>query len=167
MMIIRDETPADVDAIADVTIEAFKSLAISSKTEQFIIRELRAAHALAVSLVAVMGECVVGHVAFSPVTISDGSLGWYGLGPISVLPEYQRKGIGKALVEAGLSRLHSLQAQGCCLVGDPRYYQRFGFRSIPGLNYEGIPPEYVLALPLGDRLPQGILEFHEAFQARN
>jgi putative acetyltransferase len=165
MMLIRDELPADVDAITDVTVEAFKTLAISSKTEQFIIRELRAAHALAVSLVAEMGGRVVGHVAFSPIVISDGSQGWYGLGPIAVLPEYQRNGVGKALVEAGLSRLHKLQAQGCCLVGDPRYYKRFGFRSIPGLIYEGIPPEYVLALPLGGSIPQGILTFHEAFQA--
>jgi putative acetyltransferase len=165
MLLVRDETPADIDAIADVTVEAFKSLAISSKTEQFIIRELRAVNALTLSLVAEIEGQVVGHVAFSPVEISDGSESWYGLGPLSVLPESQRKGIGKALVEAGLSRLHTLRAQGCCLVGDPRYYNRFGFRSIPGLVYEGIPQEYVLALPLIATIPQGAVTFHKAFQA--
>ena len=83
-MNIRDETLADVDAITEVTIAAFKTLAISSKTEQFIVRALRDAGALTVSLVAEIDGRVVGHIAFSPVTISDGSIGWYGLGPISV-----------------------------------------------------------------------------------
>lgn len=163
-MIIRDETPADADAITDVTVAAFKTLAISSKTEQFIVKALRAADVLTISLVAEIGGQVLGHVAFSPVTISDGSEGWYGLGPISVLPGHQRCGIGKSLVEAGLSRLHTLGAQGCCLVGDPAYYNRFGFRSVPGLQYEGIPQEYVLALPLRDHIPRGTITFHEAFQ---
>jgi putative acetyltransferase len=164
-MIIRDEIPADVDAITDVTVAAFRALVISSKTEQFIVKALRSAGVLTISLVAEIDNRVVGHAAFSPVAISDGSPNWYGLGPISVLPEYQRKGIGKALVETGLTRLQKLQAQGCCLVGDPGYYQRFGFRNIPGLIYEGIPQEYVLALRLGGNIPQGTVSFHEAFQA--
>jgi putative acetyltransferase len=109
-MIIRDEIPADVDAITDVTVAAFRALVISSKTEQFIVKALRSAGVLTISLVAEIDNRVVGHAAFSPVAISDGSPNWYGLGPISVLPEYQRKGIGKALVETGLTRLQKLQA---------------------------------------------------------
>lgn len=143
-VVIRDETDADVSAITEVTIAAFKPLEISHQTEQYIIEALRAAKALAVSLVAEVEGRVVGHIAFSPVTISDGSRNWYGLGPVSVLPDYQRKGVGKALISEGLSRLKALKAQGCCLVGHPGYYQRFGFQNTPGLATAG---EHVLFLP--------------------
>src|SRR5512137_1225836 len=146
-IVIRNEMPDDVCAIAEVTIAAFKTLEISQHTEQFIIAALRAAQALTVSLVAETAGRVIGHIAFSPVTISDGSPDWYGLGPISVVPELQRQGIGKALMNEGLSRLKALGAKGCALVGDPGYYKRFGFRNIPELVYEGIPQEYFMALP--------------------
>jgi putative acetyltransferase len=69
--------------------------------------------------------CVVGHIAFSPVTLSDGTRNWYGLGPVSVLPAYQRQGIGRALIWEGLSRLKEMNARGCCLVGHPDYYPMF------------------------------------------
>jgi len=108
---------------------------------------------------------VVGHIAFSPVTISDGSIGWYGLGPVSVLPEYQKQGIGESLVNKGLSLLKAMGGKGCALVGDPAYYQRFGFRNIPDLVHEGIPQEVFLALPFTENVPQGMVIFHEAFLA--
>lgn len=164
-IIIRDETEADVAAITEVTIAAFKTLKISNHTEQFIIEALRAARALSLSLVAEAGGRVVGHIAFSPVTISDGSTDWYGLGPVSVLPEYQGKGIGSALIREGLARLKALKAQGCCLVGHPEYYPRFGFRNIPGLGVEGVPAEVFFALPFGEHTPQGTVAFHAAFKA--
>jgi putative acetyltransferase len=90
-IIIRPENEADVRAITEVTVSAFKTLAISNHTEQFIIVALRAAKALTVSLVAEVDRRVVGHIAFSPVSISDGTQNWYGLGPVSVLPAYQRQ----------------------------------------------------------------------------
>src|SRR5512136_2407212 len=96
-IVIRSETEADVNAITGVTIAAFKTLEISNHTEQFIVAALRAAKALTLSLVAEADGRVIGHIAFSPVSISDGTPNWYGLGPVSVLPEHQRKGIGKAL----------------------------------------------------------------------
>jgi len=120
---------------------------------------------LTISLVAEIDGQVVGHIAFSPVTISDGSIGWYGLGPVSVLPEYQKKGIGKSLINKGLSMLKGLAGQGCTLVGDPNYYKRFGFRNIPDLVYEGIPQEVFLVLPFAENVPQGIVLFHEGFLA--
>lgn len=163
--IIRDETRADEHAIDDVTVAAFEALPVSSHTEQFIVRALRAAKALTVSLVAELDGCVVGHVAFSPVTLSDGTTRWYGLGPVSVLPQYQRRGIGQALIREGLSRLQALQARGCCLVGHPGYYRRFGFGNVPGLVYEGVPPEVFFALSFDGRVPRGTVTFHEAFQA--
>ena len=164
-IVIRPEAPADVPAITQVTIAAFKTLEISGHTEQFIILALRAAQALTLSLVAEIDGRVIGHIAFSPVTLSGGTPGWVGLGPLSVLPEHQRKGIGSALVEAGLSRLKEMNAQGCCLVGHPGYYGRFGFENPSGLFLEGVPPEAFFALSFGGPIPRGTVAFHAAFQA--
>jgi len=164
-IVIRDETNADVGMIAGVTIAAFKTLKISNHTEQFIIEALRAAKALTVSLVAEVDGHVIGHIAFSPVTISDGTRNWYGLGPVSVLPEYQRMGIGKALIQEGLSRLKDLDAKGCCLVGHPQYYRKFRFENVAGLVHEGVPQEVFFALSFDGRFPRGNVTFHEGFKA--
>lgn len=120
---------------------------------------------LTVSLVAEIDGRVVGHIALSPVTISDGAAGWYGLGPVSVLPDFQKQGIGKSLVNEGLSLLKEIGGQGCALVGDPSYYERFGFKNYPELVHEGIPQEVFLALPLTENVPKGIVLFHEGFAA--
>ena len=106
---------------------------------------------------------VVGHVALSPVSISDGSAGWYGLGPISVKPELQRSGIGILLMQAALRLLRERGAAGCVLVGDPAYYSRFGFTPEPGLVLPDVPQDYFQALPFGASLPRGVVTFHEAF----
>jgi putative acetyltransferase len=166
-MIIRKETVADIEEIAEVTIAAFNTLPISNHTEQFIINALRAADALSISLVAEINGRIVGHIAFSPITISDGSTDWYGLGPVSVLPDYHKQGIGKSLVNAGLFLLKELGGQGCALVGDPNFYQKFGFRNFPELVHEGIPQEVFLALPFTAKVPQGIVMFHEGFLANS
>ena len=164
-VVIRPETAADVDAITEVTVAAFKTLEISNHTEQFIVAALRVAGALTVSLVAELDGRVVGHIAFSPVTISDGTRDWYGLGPVSVLPAHQRQGIGKALIREGLSRLRDLHARGCCLVGHPDYYRKFGFENVPGLVVEGVPQEVFFALSFDGPMPQGSVVFHDAFRA--
>ena len=164
-IVIRDETADDAGVITEVTIAAFETLEISNQTEQFIIAALRTAKALTISLVAEMDGRVVGHIAFSPVTISDGTRNWYGLGPVSVLPAYQRQGIGKALIEEGLSRLKEMKAQGCCLVGHADYYGRFGFKHTAGLGHQGVPEEAFFALSFGGHIPQGTVAFHEAFAA--
>jgi len=162
---IRNETSADVSAISEVTIAAFNTLEISNHTEQFIIEALRAGNALTVSLVAEMDGRVIGHIAFSPVTISDGTPDWYGLGPVSVSPEYQRQGIGKALIREGLAQLREMHARGCCLVGHPEYYKKFGFDNVPELVHEGVPPEVFLAMSFDGNIPQGTVAFHEGFKA--
>jgi putative acetyltransferase len=164
-IVIRNEIESDIKAISEVTKAAFENLPISNHTEQFIINALRDANALTISLVAVAGKKVVGHIAFSPVTISDSSPAWYGLGPISVLPELQKQGIGKSLVHEGLSSLESLGAKGCVLVGDPNYYERFGFTSLPNLVTDGVPQENVLALPFEERKTSGTVVFHDGFAA--
>jgi len=164
-VVIRSETDADVSAIRDVTTAAFKTLEISTHTEQFIIEALRAANALKVSLVAELDGHVIGHIAFSPVTISDDTRNWYGLGPVSVLPGYQRQGIGSALILEGLSRLKAMNAKGCCLVGHPDYYRKFGFKHMPGLVVDGVPPEVFFALSFDTYTPQGAVTFHDGFKA--
>jgi putative acetyltransferase len=166
-MIIRKETAADIDAINEVTIEAFNTLPISQHTEQFIIKALRKAGVLTISLVAEMNGRVVGHIAFSPIIISDGTAGWFGLGPISVLPKYHRQGIGTAMMNEGLAELKKLGAKGCALVGDPNYYHRFGFKNVPQLIHEGIPQEVFLILPFTKNIPKGTVTFHESFMARS
>lgn len=162
-MIIRKETQSDVGAIFDITKVAFENHPYSNNTEQYIINALRAANALTVSLVAEIDGKLVGHIAFSPVTFSDGSENWYGLGPISVLPDYQKQGIGTKLVNEGLSLLKALGAEGCVLVGDPNYYKRFGFSSPDGLQYKGVPQENFLALSFCNKIPAGVVHFHQAF----
>jgi putative acetyltransferase len=164
-MILRKETVADIEAISEVTITAFKNHPISKQTEQFIINALRDADALTISLVAEIDGRIVGHIAFSPIIISDGTKDWYGLGPISVLPEYQKQGIGKSLINEGLSSLKEIGGKGCALVGDPNYYKRLGFRNFPELVHEGIPQEVFLVLPFNDKVPQGTVVFHEGFMA--
>jgi putative acetyltransferase len=165
-MIIRHETESDIDAIFEVTKAAFEHHPISQHTEQYIVNALRAAHALAVSLVADVDGRVVGHIAFSPLALSDGSCDWYGVGPLSVLPACQKQGIGKSLVREGLSLLKARGAQGFVLVGDPNYYERFGFKSYPGLTHEGVPQQYVLALPRVGTVPRGAAIFHQGFWAK-
>ena len=164
-VLIRDEQPADIPVISEVTLAAFETMEISNHTEQFIVEALRAAKALAISLVAEVDGRVVGHIAFSPVTKSDGTKNWYGLGPVSVHPDFQRQGIGKALIHEGLSRLRNLGAKGCCLVGHPEYYRQFGFENVEGLILEGVPKDVFFVLSLDGSIPQGSVMFHEAFNA--
>ena len=164
-MIIRNELESDIETISSVTKAAFESCPYGNHTEEFIVKALRADNALTVSLVAEAGWKLVGHIAFSPVTISDGSQNWYGLGPISVLPEFQKQGIGKSLIQEGLSLLKAKGAKGCVLVGDPKYYERFGFRNISGLVLNDVPQEYFLALPFEKSNTHGVVVFHQGFAA--
>jgi putative acetyltransferase len=131
IMSIRKEKNADFESITNITIEAFKNHPISRQTEHFIVNALRSAGVLTISLVAEIDGQVVGHIAFSPITISDGTKDWCGMGPVSVLPNYQKQGIGKALVNKGLSLLKDMGAQGCALVGPPDYYKKFNFKNYP------------------------------------
>lgn len=163
---IRPETPADIAAIEAVTVAAFRDATHTSHTEQFIVNALRRAGQLAVSLVAEADGRIVGHVAVSPVTISDGATGWFGLGPISVLPEHQGRGIGSRLMREALRTLQESGAAGCVLLGEPGYYGRFGFRAEPDLVLPDVPPEYFQALAFRGPLPRGTVQYHEAFNAQ-
>lgn len=165
-MKIRKEEKNDLEAIFNLTQEAFKNHPYSQHTEQLIVNALRAADALTISLVCEKNGTIIGHIAFSPVTISDSSPEWYALGPVSVLPKFQRQGVGKALIQEGLRLLKSLKAQGCVLVGEPEYYQKFGFKNFPDLIYEGVPQPYVLALPFHQKVAHGSVTHHPAFSVK-
>lgn len=166
-MIIRPETTTDIEAIANVEWAAFEHdphrAAGTGPTEHLIVGALRADGALSVSLVADDEGNVVGHVACSPVLIDGTWRQWYGLGPIGVRPDRQRRGIGGALVRAAIAQLRDASAAGVVLVGDPAFYGRFGFRPDPRLRLDGFPPEYVLVLPLIDPCPSGAVTYHAAF----
>lgn len=163
-MIVRSEKPADIEAITEVTKAACEDHSFSLQTEHFIINDLRAAGALTISLVAEVGGLVVGHIAFSPVTISDGTKNWYALGPLSVLPEYQGRRIGAALVSNGLAMLKSMGSNGCASVGLLAYFSRFGFKNYSQLIHEGVPQEVFVAKSLAGWVPNGTVEFHQAFK---
>lgn len=144
---------------------AFLNAPHTSHTEQFIVNALRQAGKLTLSLVADAGGEVIGHVAVSPVAISDGAIAWFGLGPISVLPEHQRQGVGSRLMREALRILREQDAAGCVLLGDPGYYSRFGFQADPNLTLLNVPPEYFLAITFGSSRPRGTVSYHEAFNA--
>lgn len=166
---LRHETPDDIAAIEAVTAAAFANAPHTSHTEQLIVRALRAANELTLSIVAEEHGQVVGHVALSPVMITDPqgrqAEGWYGLGPISVLPPRQGQGIGSRLMEQALSELRAMRAAGCVLLGDPEYYARFGFQAHAGLQLPGVPLGYFMALALHGPAPEGIAHYSDAFNA--
>lgn len=162
-MIVRPEQPADIDAIRTLTETAFRTAPHAGGTEPIIIDRLRAAGALTLSLVAALDGVIVGHVAFSPVTVSDGGAGWYGLGPISVDPAQQGKGIGGRLVREGLQQLKALGATGCVLLGDPAYYGRFGFETDSKLTLDGVPPEYFMRVAFSPVYGGGTVSYHPGF----
>ena len=162
-MMIRPERTDDVDAIRALTELAFRTAQHADGTEHLIIDRLRAAGALTLSLVAETNGTIVGHVAFSPVTLSDGTEGWYGLGPIAVDPDRQGAGVGGALVREGLAGLKAGRAAGCVLLGEPAYYGRFGFAPNPKLTLDGVPPEYFMALAFSPVYGGGTVSYHPGF----
>jgi putative acetyltransferase len=107
---------------------------------------------------------IVGHVAFSPARPDDGSSGWYTLGPVSVDPAFQRRGIGRGLITEGLRTLASRNASGCIVLGDTRYYTRLGFVAAPNHAPAGEPKEYFMVLGLRSSIPTGTINFHDAFR---
>lgn len=165
---IREENAKDIAHIHRITEQAFLNAPHADHTEQFIVQALRKSHALTISLVAEADNEVIGHVAISPVNVSDGAIGWFGLGPISVLPEFQGQGVGSMLMRESLVALEAMSAAaGCVVLGDPNYYSRFGFKVISGLIFPGVPAEYFQALSFDGQFPQGEVAYQEAFSAQS
>lgn len=162
---LRPERPDDAAAIHEVTRRAFLGAPHAAGTEAHIVDALREAGALTLSLVAEEDDRIVGHVAISPVSVDErDDLGWFGLGPLSVAPERQRRGVGSALVRAALGQLRERGATGCVLLGDPAYYHRFGFVAAAPLLLPGVPPEYFQAVTFRGSRPAGVVRYHSAFE---
>lgn len=142
--IIRQECPADYDAIHDLTRWAFQGRPYAGGDEQDVIDRLRATDALTLSLVAEDQGGLSGQITFSPAINSDGSQPWFALGPVSVTPERQNQGIGGELIRQGLARIKALGALGCILTGNPEYYRRFGFTLAADLVPEAESAEYFM-----------------------
>lgn len=148
MVTIREEKPGDIKAIRHVNEQAF-----GQENESAIIERLRKRGVLTISLVAVRDGEIVGHIAFSPVVIDSEGLSFkaIALGPMAVLPIYQRREIGSQMVRAGLKECRRLGYEIVVLVGHPDYYPRFGFTpAIPkgiGCEFE-VPEEAWMLLEL-------------------
>lgn len=161
---IRRERRGDEAPIAEVTAAAFAGHPHSDGSEPAIVARLRASGELTFSLVAVDEDgVIVGHLAFSAVTIGDDTCDWYGLGPVSVAPASQRRGIGSALVRKGLAQIEAHGAAGCVVRGEPEYYGRFGFAHDPALTYPGPPAKYFQRLLLRGEAPRGEVRYSPAF----
>jgi predicted N-acetyltransferase YhbS len=162
---VRPESAEDIGAIHSLTREAFRNAEHSSFTEQFITDALRNSGMLTISLVAVDQGRIVGHLAMSPVTLSDATGGWYGLGPVAVSPARQCEGIGSLLILRALDTLRQQGAQGCVVLGEPRYYSRFGFEPTASLILPGVPATYFQALAFVGQTPTAQVHYHDSFDS--
>ena len=163
-MKIRTERLGDERAIYRLTEAAFTGHPHSEGTEPAIVDALRADGDLALSVVAEVDGEIVGHVAFSRAVLSTGEQGWFALGPISVDPERQGRGIGRALVEAGAAHWREAGAKGVVLLGDPALYGRFGFVRDTPLHIEGPLAGYFQVLPFTSEIPAASVTFAPAFE---
>jgi putative acetyltransferase len=164
-MLIRSEEPKDYPGIYAVNASAFETPA-----EANLVEALRKEISPIISLVAEENEAIVGHILFSPVTLSGhAELKIMGLGPMAVVPAHQHNGIGSALVRAGVERCKELGYGAAVVLGHRGYYPRFGFT--PSIDY-GIRSEYdvpqdvfmVMELQPGYlRGATGIIQYHAAF----
>ena len=165
---LRSERSGDRALISRIVRRAFWEAPHTGHNEVAVVLGLRQAGALSLSLLLEAEGQAVGYVAVSPVTLSDGSPGWYGIGPVAILPEWQRQGLGSTLMEKvleALSSSSSLDARGVVLLGDPAFYTRFGFRPVPGLTLPGFPEAYFMARVLRGEIPSATVAYHAAFEA--
>lgn len=165
-MLIRDETPSDYDAV-----RALNEAAFGTDTEARLVDALREQASPLVSLIAEQDGAIVGHILFSPVTLSGhDDLKIMGLAPMAVTPARQRQGIGSSLVGAGLERCRTLGAGAVVVLGHPAFYPRFGF--VPstrfGIDCEyGVPEDAFMVVELEPeflRGASGTIRYHAAFR---
>lgn len=122
MPLIREEHPEDAEPVREILIAAF-----GRESEARLVERLRASGKIACALVAEEKGRVLGHVAFSAIAIGEDRISALSMAPLSVMPAFQRLGIGSALASAGLERLRQEKQQRVLVLGDPAYYLRFGF----------------------------------------
>ena len=155
-MEIRTELPEDATAIHKLNAAAF-----GRGDEAALVDALRAVKALTLSLVAIEEGRIVGHIAFSPVTIGSEhrTMNAVGLGPMAVAPERQQSGIGTQLVETGMAELRKLGHTVVVVLGNPEFYSRFGFVSARHfcIHWEiEVPDDVFMIKELSEHALQGI-----------
>jgi putative acetyltransferase len=164
MIEIRDEQPDDVGAVREVNRQAF-----DQEQEGRIVDALREHGGALLSLVAMADGGVVGHIMFSPLTV--GLVVGAALGPMAVLPAYQRQGVGSRLVERGIERLRHSGCPFVVVIGHPEFYPRFGFRPAGayGLTCEWDVPAAPFMVTILDPAVSGLLagraEYRTEFSA--
>lgn len=158
-MEIRQEKSSDIDEVRRLVEFAFKPVEFSDDTEALALDMMREDGDLLLSLVAVENDEILGHIAFSCVKTGDEEGKWCALGPIAVLPKHQKRGVGKRLIEKSLFYLKEQNVKGCVLIGDPNYYNRFGFVSDDSITYRDVPSRYVQWLSFSGSQPVGELLF--------
>jgi putative acetyltransferase len=121
VVLVRSESSADVSGIYAVHASSFPTVA-----EAALVDALRSAGQLSMSLVAIESGRVIGHVGWSPISVDGVSLG-LGLAPVAVLPDARRRGVAARLVREGLELCRQARTGLVVVLGDPRYYSRFGF----------------------------------------
>jgi putative acetyltransferase len=164
-MLIRKELETDWATISDVHSRAF-----DTEGEPRLVEALRTAGHLSVSLVAILDDVVAGHIAFSTVTIDAPARPVVGLGlaPVGVLPSMQRRGVGSALIRAGLDQCAEMHVPFVVVLGNPGYYRRFGFKAASdwGIGNEYNAHDEFMALefnPGGIPSPAGIARYLPEF----
>ena len=129
---IRQETPKDYAWVIELTEKAFETMEFSDHNEGKLVENLRKSEKFIsdLSLVAEINGKVVGHILFTPLVIDKCQQQFQSLvlGPVSVLPEFQKQGIGGQLIRAGHQKAKELGFQSVILIGHPEYYPRFGYK---------------------------------------
>ncbi len=164
-MRIRSEAPEDLEAI-----RALNEAAFGRRAEADLVDALRETAEPFISFVADVDGAVVGHIAFSPVSLApETDLMLMGLGPVGVLPQYQRQGVGSALIVEGLQHCAALGCDAVVVLGDPAYYPRFGFATASkyGINSQyDVPDEVFMLVELRQDCLRGVsgtVSYDEAF----
>ena len=157
---IRQEIEGDEAAITQVVSRAFEGKSYADESDAKLVDALRDAGALVLSLVATHKGQIIGQVALSPATIGEGR--YLCVGPLSVLPDHQRKGVGTALMGHALGVAQVYGRDGVVLQGDLKYYARFGFETFPSVAFAGEGAQFIQVLPWGGT-PSGEVKFHPVF----
>ena len=163
-VLLRKEMSEDIKQIRNIN-----SIAFDTKAEADLVDRLRDSGIPIISLVAEIDEKLVGHILFTPMTIDNSDIKIAGLAPMAVLPEYQNKGIGSALVEKGLKYCTNEKYEAVAVLGHPNYYPKFGF--VPSTRFDliseyDVPKEVFMVKELVSNLlskVSGVIKYHEEF----
>ena len=160
-MIIRNEKEEDYRAVEELTREAFWNLYVPGCAEHFVLHSLRNSRDFIPELdfIAEKGGRIVGQIAYSRGIIKDkhgAEKEVISFGPVSVLPAFQKQGIGSALIIHTINLARAMGYPAICSYGDPRYYSRFGFRCAEKYEIKTADDKFAVALQVLE-LKQGVL----------